>query len=174
MNKDYVIATFLDDEKLLHSTEKLVSKNIEIYDIYTPFPVHGLDEAMGIKRSFLPYITLLAGLTGMVLALSFQMWVFNIDWPINIGGKPFMSIPSFLPITFEFTVLIGAHTTVAAFLAFNKLFPGKKPVIIDPAQTDDKFIMAIDKNKTNLDDVTALLKEGGAVEVRVQNIDLSI
>ncbi len=174
MKKDYVIATFECDEKVLHATEKVVAKNIDIYDIYTPFPVHGLDEAMGIKRSILPYVTLLAGLTGMILAFSFQMWVFNISWPVNFGGKPFMSVPSFLPITFEFTVLLGAHTTVAAFLAINKLFPGKQPTIIDPAQTEDKFIMAIDKEKANVDDLTNLLKEQGAVQVEVQNLDLSI
>jgi hypothetical protein len=174
MKKDYIIATFMDDEKVMDATKKVVSKNINIFDIYTPFPVHGLDEAMGIKRSILPYVTLVAGLTGGIIAFAGMSYIFNISWPINIGGKPFMSIPSFIPITFEMTVLFGAHTTVAAFLALNKLFPGKQPVIIDPGQTEDKFIMAIDKDETNVDDITALLKENGAVEVRVQNIDLSI
>lgn len=174
MKKDFVLATFECDEKLLHTTEKATDKNIKIYDIYTPFPVHGLDEAMGIKRSILPYVTLLAGATGLLLAISFQIWAAAVDWPTIIGGKPFISLPAFIPITFEFTVLLGAHTTVLAFLVLNKLYPGKKPVIIDPAQTEDKFIMAIDKDNVNVEDVTALLKEHGATEVKVQNIDLSI
>lgn len=174
MKKDFVLATFECDEKVLHTTEKAVDKNIEIYDIYTPFPVHGLDEAMGIKRSILPYVTFAAGTTGLLLAIGFQIWASAVDWPTIIGGKPFISLPAFIPISFEFTVLLGAHTTVLAFLILNKLYPGKKPVIIDPAQTDDKFIMAIEKDKVNVDDVTALLKENGAVEVKVQNIDLSI
>lgn len=174
MKKDFVLATFECDEKVLHATEKVMDKNISIYDIYTPFPVHGLDEAMGIKRSILPYVTFLAGATGLTLAIAFQIWTSAIDWPINVGGKPFISIPAFIPITFEITVLLGAHTTVLAFLVINKLFPGKKPSIIDPRQTEDLFIMAIEKEKANVDDVTALLKENGAVEVKVQNIDLSV
>lgn len=136
--------------------------------------MHGLDEAMGIKRSILPYVTFLAGATGLLLAIGFQIWTSAVDWPINVGGKPFVSTPAFIPITFEITVLLGAHTTVLAFLVINRLFPGKSPTIIDPAQTEDKFIMAIEKDKTNVEDVTALLKENGAVEVKVQNIDLSL
>jgi len=174
MKKDYVIAKFECDEKIMNATKKVVSKNINIHDIYTPFPVHGLDEAMGITRSMLPYVTLVAALCGGTLAFFGMAYIFNISWPINIGGKPFMSIPSFIPITFEMTILFGAHTTVAAFLLMNKLFPGKQPVIIDPAQTEDMFIMAIEKDGTNLEDVTALLKEHGAVEVEVQNIDLNV
>jgi hypothetical protein len=173
MKKDFVLATFDCEEKLLHSTEKAMDKKIEIYDIYTPFPVHGLDEAMGIKRSILPYVTFLAGASGLMLALGFQIWTSAVDWPTVIGGKPFISIPAFIPITFEITVLLGAHTTVLAFLVLNKLYPGKKPLILDPAQTEDKFIMAIEKDKANVDDVTALLKEHGAIEVKVQNVDLN-
>jgi hypothetical protein len=174
MKKDFVLATFECDEKVLHATEKVRDKNIDIHDIYTPFPVHGLDEAMGIKRSILPYVTFIAGATGLLLAIGFQIWTSAVDWPINVGGKPFISTPAFIPITFEITVLLGAHTTVLAFLVINRLFPGKSPTIIDPAQTEDKFIMAIEKDKTNVEDLTALLKENGAVEVKVQNIDLSL
>ena len=92
---------------------------------------------------------------------------------MNIGGKPSNSIPAFIPVSFELTVLFGAHTTVAAFLAINKLFPGKKPVIIDPAQTEDKFIMAIEKDGNNVEDITKLLTEEGALNVEVKNIDLN-
>lgn len=173
MKKDFVLATFECDEKLLHTTEKVVAKNIDIYDIYTPFFVHGLDEAMGIKRSILPYVTLFAGAMGLSIALGFQIWASAFDWPTIIGGKPFISIPAFIPISFELTVLFGAHTTVLAFLAINKLFPGKKPFIIDPGQTENLFIMAIEKDKANVDDITALLKENGAVEVKVQNLELN-
>lgn len=173
MRKDFIIATFDDDEKVLHATERAVDKKISIYDIFTPFPVHGLDEAMGIKRSILPYVTLLAGAAGLMTAIGLQVYTSAIDWPMNIGGKPSNSIPAFIPVSFELTVLFGAHTTVAAFLALNKLFPGKKPVIIDPAQTEDKFIMAIEKDGNSVDDVTKLLTDEGAVSVEVKNIDLN-
>lgn len=173
MRKDFIIATFDDDEKLLHSTEKARDKNINIYDIFTPFPVHGLDEAMGIKRSILPYVTLLAGAMGLGVAIALQVYTSAIDWPMNIGGKPALSIPAFIPVSFELTVLFGAHITVGAFMALNRLYPGKKPLILDPAQTDDKFIMAIEKQGHNVEDVTSLLKEHGAVDIKVQNIDLN-
>ena len=173
MKKDFIVGIFDDEEKLLAVTEKATDKKVPIYDIYTPFPVHGLDEAMGIKRSILPYVTFVAGATGMLFALGYQIWTLGINWPINIGGKPSISIPSFIPITFEVTVLFGAHTTVAAFLALCKLFPGKKPVIVHEEQTCNKFVMCIDKDEVSFEDVDKLLKDGGALEVKLQNIDLN-
>ena len=173
MKKDFLVAIFDCEEKLLKSAYKARDKKIEMYDIYTPFPVHGLDDAMGIKRSFLPYITFAAGATGLIFALFLQIWTSAVDWPTIIGGKPFISIPAFIPITFELTVLFAAHTTVLAFLVYNKLFPGKKPVIMHEEQTCNKFVMAIEKEKADIDDVTALLKEHGAIEVKIQNVEMN-
>jgi hypothetical protein len=96
-----------------------------------------------------------------------------VDWPINVGGKPFNSIPAFIPVSFELTILFAAHLTVGAFLFMNKLYPGKKAVLIDPRQTCHKFIMAIEKSGNNADEVTSLLNANGAVEVKVQNLDLN-
>lgn len=173
MKKDFILAIFDDDETLLKGAEKAKDKKIDIYDIYTPFPVHGLDEAMGIKRSILPYVTFLAGATGLTLAMALQIWTSAIDWPIIVGGKPFASIPAFIPVSFELTVLFAAHTTVLAFLVLNKLYPGKKPLILDPSQTDHRFVLAVEKNKVNADEVMALMREQGAIEVKVQNVDLN-
>lgn len=172
MKKDFLLAIYDCEEKLLKSAEKARDKNVEMYDVYTPFPVHGLDDAMGIKRSFLPYVTFLAGAAGLTLALGFQIWTSAFSWPTIIGGKPFISLPAFIPITFELTVLFAAHTTVAAFLIYNKLFPGKKPVIMHEEQTCNKFVIAIEKEKANVDDLTNLFKEHGAIEVKVQNVDM--
>ncbi|MCT4642980.1 MAG: DUF3341 domain-containing protein [Bacteriovoracaceae bacterium] len=174
MKKDFVLAIYDCEEKLLEATHKAMDKKINIYDIYTPFPVHGLDTAVGIKRSILPYVTLVAGLTGMALALALQVWISAYDWPTNIGGKPFISLPAFIPITFEFTVLLGAHTTVAAFLFINKLFPGRKPVIFDINQTSHTFVVAIEKEGTDIEQVSRFYKENGAIEVREQTQDLSL
>lgn len=171
MKKDFLLAVFDCDEKLLSSAHKARDKKIEMYDVYTPFPVHGLDDAMGIKRSFLPYVTFLAGATGLAIAVSLQIWTMSVDWPINVGGKPFISWPAFVPISFELTVLFAAHTTVAAFLVFNKLFPGKKPIIMHEHQTCHKFVIAVEKEKVNVDDATNFFKDNGAIEVQVKNID---
>jgi hypothetical protein len=173
MRKDFIVGHFDDEEVLLEATKKVVDKNIKIYDIYTPFPVHGLDTAMGIKRSILPYITLVAGIGGLCTALALQIWTSAIDWPINIGGKPFNSLPAFIPVSFELTILFAAHTTVAAFLFMNKLFPGKNPVIFDAAQTCHTFVMAIEKEGNNVEDVENLLKSQGATETKVQNVELN-
>ena len=173
MKKDFLLAIFDCEEKLLHSAEKARDKKVNMYDVYTPFPVHGLDDAMGIKRSILPYITFVAGAFGLTLALGFQIWTSAFDWPTIIGGKPFISIPAFIPITFELTVLFAAHTTVLSFLVINKLYPGKKPVIMHDEQTCNKFIIAIEKENANVEDLTAMFKEQGAIEVKVQNVDMN-
>ena len=173
MKKDFLLAIFDCEEKLLHSAEKARDKKVTMYDVYTPFPVHGLDDAMGIKRSILPYITFIAGACGLTFALGFQIWTSAFDWPTIIGGKPFISIPAFIPITFELTVLFAAHTTVLSFLAINKLYPGKKPVIMHDEQTCNKFIIAIEKENANIDDLTTMFKEHGAIEVKVQNVDMN-
>jgi hypothetical protein len=151
MKKDFLLAIYDCEEKLLKSAEKARDKNIEMYDVYTPFPVHGLDDAMGIKRSFLPYVTFLMGACGLALAVGFQIWTSAFDWPTIIGGKPFISWPAFIPISFELTVLFAAHSTVVAFLVYNKLYPGKKPVIMHEEQTCNKFVIAIEKDSANIE-----------------------
>ncbi len=172
MKKDFLLAIYDCEEKLLESAEKARDKQIEMYDVYTPFPVHGLDDAMGIKRSFLPYVTFIAGATGLMFAMGFQLWSSVIDWPTIIGGKPFASVPAFVPVTFEITVLFAAHTTVLAFLISNKLFPGKSAVVMHDEQTCSKFVIALEKDKVNVDDVTNLFKEHGAIEVSERNVDV--
>ncbi|MBT4790619.1 MAG: DUF3341 domain-containing protein [Halobacteriovoraceae bacterium] len=171
MKKDFLLAIYDCEEKLLKSAEKARDKNIEMYDIYTPFPVHGLDDAMGIKRSFLPYVTFLAGATGLFSAILLQVWTSAFDWPTIIGGKPFISWPAFAPISFELTVLFAAHITVLAFLVYNRLFPGKQPMILHEEQTCNKFVIAMERDKVNIDDATNLLKEHGAIEVNIKNVD---
>ena len=171
MKKDFVLAVFDDDEKLLKGAFKARDKNIEMYDVYTPFPVHGLDDAMGIKRSFLPYVTFLMGAVGLSIALGLQWYTSAVSWPIIVGGKPFASWPAFMPVTFEVTVLFAAHGTVLAFLIYNKLYPGKEPFILHPEQTCNKFVIAVEKEKVNVDDVTRFFQEQGAIEVEVRNVD---
>jgi len=168
MKKNFILGIFDDEEELVHACEKVVHENIDIYDVYTPFPVHGLDDLLKIKRSHLPYVTFAAGFTGCVLAFAFQIYVSAIAWPIDIGGKPMMSIPAFVPVGFEITILFGALTTVAAFFAAAKIFPGKKAVLLDDRQTCHKFVLAIEESSA-IDSaaVQGSLKELGASEVKL-------
>lgn len=117
-------------------------KNYKHYDVFTPYPVHGMDDAMGIKRSFLPWITFIGGLTGLLTAVALQIWTSAIDWPLNIGGKPLISLPAFVPIFFELTVLIGGLSTVAGLFAVCGL-PNFKNKILHPRITNDKFVIFI-------------------------------
>ena len=166
MNKKFILGIYDDEETLVHAAEK-ISKKVDIYDIYTPFPVHGLDDLLKIKRSWLPYVTFGAGAFGLLFALLFQSWVSAVDWPLNIGGKPFLSIPAFIPVAFEITVLFGALATVGAFFAVGKLFPSKKEVLFDQRQTCHKFVLAIEHGDYNADDVQKDLRELGATEVKI-------
>ncbi len=170
MKKNFILGIFDDEEELVHACEKVAHDNIEIYDVYTPFPVHGLDDLLKIKRSHLPYITFAAGLFGCIFAFAFQIYVSAIDWPINIGGKPMMSITAFIPVGFEITILFGALTTVAAFFAAAKIFPGKEAILHDERQTCHKFVLAIEDNSA-IDSavVQSSLKELGASEVKLSN-----
>jgi hypothetical protein len=169
-----VIATFISPEGLLKAVRKARREMLRVYDVYTPFPVHGLDEAMGIRRTRLPMVTLIAGLTGLSFALGFQFYANVLDWPLNVGGKPDNTTLAFIPISFELTVLFGGLATFAAFLLRTKLFPTKQPWLPAAGITDDTFAMVI--RKPSADEThqraLALLTECGAVTVTESEADL--
>src|SRR5689334_10808331 len=144
-----VMAVFQTEEELIAATKAVKEKkNFQKFDAFTPYPVHGLDAAMGIKRSFLPYVTFLAGLTGTMSALALQIWTSAVDWPLNIGGKPFISLPAFIPITFELTVLFGGLATVGAlFYVCGLPDVGAKP--LHPGITNDKFVLFVPSTEKN-------------------------
>ena len=172
MSKTYLIGVFHDDHTMLHAAQKLKELNVAIHDIYTPFPVHGLDNVLGITRSRLPYVTGVAGGIGLTLALYFQYWVSVIDWPIIVGGKPFNSFAAFVPIAFEITVLFGAFITVFAFLFRSKLFPGTDGAIMHNGATQDKFIIALALSDAliNIPKMSKILNSLGASEVEIKEV----
>lgn len=164
----FLLGIFDDEGRILDAVRALHGNGVSIHDVYTPYAVHGLDDAMGIRRSRLPIVCFFAGGVGLLFAILFQIWVFTSSWPLNIGGKPFLSVPAFIPVTFEMTVLIGGLTTVAAFLLRSRLFPGACSKLLDPAITDNRFVVAIARNNASLDvaAVTELLISNGAALVR--------
>lgn len=166
--KKYFLGVYDDENHLLRATNSLRKAGIPIFDIFTPYAVHGLDEAMGIKRSRLPYVCFLAGMLGLLLAIGFQTWVFTLDWPLNVGGKPFNAFPAFMPVAFELTVLIAGLSTVAAFFIKSRLYPGATPILLDLATTDNHFVLAIEKKDASLDveRVEKIMRLCGAIAVR--------
>lgn len=168
-----VYGHFTDENDLLNAVKELQGKNIKIADVRTPFPVHGLDTVLKYKRPNLPKIAFAAGAIGGILGFAFQAWVFTEAWPLNIGGKPYLAIPSFIPVTFELTVLFAAFAMVFAFLINSNLGPGKIPQILDDDVTDDHFQIILSEKNNNLtpNELTEALTDTGAMNIKHLNSD---
>jgi hypothetical protein len=167
-NKNFLLGIFDDEDVLVNAVRILRTKGVRIHEVFTPFPVHGLDEVLGYRRSRLPIAAFLFGLTGTSLALLTQFWMLGYDWPMIIGGKPHAALPPFIPVTFEFTVLLSALGMVATFLIVSDMKPYGKPRQFDVRSTDDKMVMAIDMDlnkKVTRNDITRILRDAGASEV---------
>lgn len=172
-----VHAMFDDDHTLLHAAEHLVAKGVRIKEVYSPFPIHGLDPIIGVKRTRMAIVAFMFGMMGLSLAL-LGMWYFMIyDWPMNIGGKPSFSLienlPAFIPVTFEFTVLCAAHGMAITYMLRNGTLPGMPAVNPDPRTTDDKFVMEIndaDNPALNIEELGGMLKSEGAIEINQKSL----
>jgi hypothetical protein len=170
--KNFVVGCFDDEAVLFPAVKKVRKAGYKIHDVYTPFPVHGLDHALGLRETSLHTAGFIYGITGTTTALSFMSWVFTTDWPINIGGKPTLPLPAFIPITFELTVLFAAVGMVMTFMYLCQLAPFVKKHIFHPRQTDDLFVMAIEvTDKTNPEEVKAFLQQAGALEINEQTAE---
>lgn len=162
-----ILGVFDCQDKLKEAVKRIRGVKIEKLDAFTPFPVHGLEHVMGLKRSPIPWGTLVFGLTGASLAMLLQGWTSAIDWPLNVGGKPFFSWQAFIPVTFEGTILIGGVLTFLTLFHFLKL-PNffKKP--LDPRLTQDHFGLFVEESDTHFkfEKMESILKECGAKEVK--------
>ncbi len=162
-----VVGFFKDDHMLLDAAGKTYKAGYREFDTISPFPIHGMDEAMGLKRSPIPWVTFVFGCIGLIVAIGGQWYVAAYDWAMNIGGKPFFSLPAFIPVAFELTVLFAGLSTFGAVLFFCKL-PKVDPPIIDPDLTSHKFAVFIPENDVgySADKAEAFLKSIGADDVR--------
>lgn len=162
MNK-YITAYYDDEEDLLRGLKQIKAQGIEVADVLTPFPVHGLDKALGMSRSKLTRVAFAGGAVGAIIGFGFQAWVFTQAYPLNFGGKPFFAVPSFIPVTFEMAVLFAAFSMVFAFLISNKIGPGAKTVIHDERITDDRFLLVVNvQDEENAHTIEAVLNDAGA------------
>ena len=168
MSDKVIFATYTDEEVLKDGAKKLVSKGIKINEVFSPFPIHGIDPIIGIKNTRLGIMAFLYGLTGLTLATVGMRYMMIVDWPMNIGGKPNFSymenMLAFIPITFEFTVLCAAHGMAITYLLKNKTLPGMPAQNPYPSTTDDRFVIEIrvseNANYTS-EDIQNLVKETG-------------
>jgi hypothetical protein len=173
-SRNFVLGVFDDEDVLLKAVRTIRAAGVKIDEVYSPFPVHGLDEELGYKRSRLPIAAFMFGALGTSLALTMQYWMMGVDWPMIIGGKDFAPLPDFIPVTFELTVLLAAFGMVGTFLVSSDLKPWKDPKMLDLRITDDKHVMAIDLGKNKSMDskvINGVLKESGAVEVNDKTVE---
>ena len=180
MNKKILYAIFDHDEVLLTSVKKLRSKGIEIAEVYSPFPVHGLDHALGLKETRMAITAFIYGCLGLTFGglLIYYIMISGVgkSWPMNIGGKPSFSLlenlPAFIPISFEFSVLCAAHGMVITYLLRNGTLPGMPATNPDPRTTDNMFVMEIttDSNSMNPEELETAIKNTALFELSIKEI----
>ncbi len=136
-------AIFTSEDALLAAARECRARGIEIVDVHSPHPIHGIDDVVGIRRSRISTVTLVAGAAGLSFGLWLQYWTSATDWPLDVGGKPFDSLPAFVPVAFELTVLFAGLSTVAALLVRSRLRPGRAPRLAGAGVTDDRFALLV-------------------------------
>ncbi len=167
--KKFVVGCFADEDVVFPAIKKTRTAGYKIKDVYTPFAVHGLDHALGMRETSLHTAGFIYGITGLTTALSCISWIFTKDWPLNIGGKPHFALPAWIPIMFELTVLFAAVGMVLTFCYLCQLAPFVKKHHFHARATDDLFVMVIEcTEKTNTDDLQLFLQNSGAIETSVQ------
>ena len=171
-SKNTYYALYNDDDVLLSAVKKIRESKIDIEEVYTPFPVHGLDKVMGLKPTRIAIAAFLYGCIGITVATLMMYYIMIVDWPQNIGGKPSFSylenMPAFVPIMFEMTVYHAAHLMVITFYLRSRMWPMKKAENPDPRTTDDHFLVEITSEKTEAT-LKKFLKQTGAVEINKPN-----
>ncbi len=171
MASKVIHAIYTDDDILLQAVKQVRAGRYHIAEIYTPFPVHGLDKAMGLEPTRLAITSFLYGLVGLAVAIVMMNYMMIEDWPQDIGGKPSFSfmanLPAFVPIIFELTVFFAAHLMVITFYMRSKLWPFKEAENPDVRTTDDHFLMEIDVANHDVNQLSKFLYDTGALEINL-------
>jgi hypothetical protein len=167
--KKFVVGNFDDEAVLFPAVKKVRRAGYKIHDVFTPFPIHGLDKELGLRDTSLHVAGFIYGITGTATAVGFITWALTLDWALNFGGKPYFSLPAWIPITFELTVLFASVGMVLTFCWLCQLAPFVKKDHFNPRSTDDTFVMALECTaKTNEQDAINFLNSVGAKDVSVQ------
>lgn len=171
--KNMLYGVYDDADQFLTSAYKMKDLGAPIDDCYTPHPVHGIEKAVGIKRTRLTIGAFICGSLGTLSAVALQMYTNIFDWPMIIGGKPNDGyMPSFIPVTFELTVLFTAFGMMILFFYRNKMVHGQREKLVDLRQTDDLYIISLDLDHQTLskEELSNAMKEGGAIDIREKGV----
>ena len=162
----FTAAFFEREDDLIAGAADARLAGFEVYDVYTPYPIHGMDRAVALPPSRLTWIAFLAGALGLVFGLTLQVWTSAYDWPLNVGGKPFNSFPLFIPVTFELTVLFSGLIAIGVLFARNRMWLFSKRRVFGRV-TDDRFVLVLKQSDASFDmeKATALLARHNAINV---------
>jgi hypothetical protein len=164
-NNKLILGVFDNADATFNTTQELVKSGHSVHDVYSPFAIHNLDRVIGVKRTRLSIAAFLFAMMGLSCAILLQTYASYFDWPVNVGGKPSLHIPTYIPITFELSILFTAFGMVISFFIVNRMFWGRNTDVIDIRVTDDRFVIAVKPGK-KATDIEDILKSGGAIEVR--------
>ena len=168
MSNKLIHALYDDDDVLLKAVKEIRSEKHHIEEVYTPFPVHGLDKAMGLEETRIAIMSFIYGCIGLGVSIAMMSFIMIEDWPQNIGGKPSFSylenMPAFVPIMFEMTVFFAAHLMVITCYLRSKLWPFKEAENPNPLTTDDKFLVAVEVHDDEKK-LAQFLQKTGAIEI---------
>ncbi len=171
-SKQLLLAEYDSTSSIYNACKEVKKNGYSKWDVCSPFPIHGLDKIMGLKARLLPWLVLCGGLFGCSLAMFFMIWASAYDYPLNISGKPLWSIPAFVPVAFEMTILFSALIAVFGMFALNKMPTYNHPLFESKAfekVTDDKFFIVIESNDPVFDEkkTKEMLQKNGAVNIEI-------
>ena len=168
----YMAAYFNNEDDLKGSAAEARLRGFNIYDVFTPYPVHGIDLAVGLKPSRLTWVAFAGGVFGLLLAVGLQTWTSAVDWALNVGGKPFNTVPLWVPVAFELTVLCAGLSVVGALFWICKLFPFRKKMSFKGANDDQFVLVLLDSDSSFSANLANELFEKHNAQMVVEGADL--
>ncbi|MFO0985123.1 MAG: DUF3341 domain-containing protein [Planctomycetota bacterium] len=173
MSQRLSIGVFEDEHALMAAAAECRERGVAILDAFSPYPIHGIDAVLGLRRSRLPIVCFAAGLSGLAFGLWLQYWASATDWPLDVGGKPFDSLPAFMPVAFELMVLCAGLATALCLLARARLAPARRPKLWAERVTDDRFALVIAPRDQSFatSQIADLLRRHGARQCREEVVD---
>lgn len=171
--KTYLLGKFWHPDHVTDALTKLREIGVKAQDVFSPFPIHEIEPLLDIKRTRLLVASFIYGMIGMLSAVILISILYGVVWPVDIGGKPHLPLPDYVPIAFEATVFFAAHGVIITFFIVSGFFPGRKAILMDDRQTDDVFVIAINEHEiaaAQTDEVKSIMTGSGAYEITTKSV----